>query len=168
MPRMWSPGVRCACARNIEPNLPAPMRPTRTGLPASARARSFAARFTLLLRGGALRVGNEAVVGQHLDRGEVPIGDPGRALEAANRVVAAIQGEINDPARPRRQVRARGVDEIAVEEQHRARRTLGRDDAALLDETGDGGVVDRPERVARGGDVVPGLETAAAVAPRDE
>ncbi len=41
----WSPVVRGACARNIEPNLPAPMRPTRTGLPASARALSFAWRF---------------------------------------------------------------------------------------------------------------------------
>ena len=38
MPNTCNPGVRRACARNIEPNLPAPIRPTRTGLPASARS----------------------------------------------------------------------------------------------------------------------------------
>ena len=32
-----SPGVVGACDRNIEPNLPAPIRPTRTGFPLCAR-----------------------------------------------------------------------------------------------------------------------------------
>src|SRR5262249_26722801 len=101
MPRRCSPGVRCAWARNIEPNLPAPMRPTRTSSPRSARAASFAPRFTALLRrlAAAPRVVDEAVVGQHLERREVAVGDPGQALEAADGVVAAIEGEIEDPAR---------------------------------------------------------------------
>ena len=42
------PARRCVgtWARNIEPNLPAPIRPTRTGRPASARAASLCIRFT--------------------------------------------------------------------------------------------------------------------------
>ena len=40
MTRTSSPSVVGTWLRNIEPNLPAPMRPTRTGRPASARARS--------------------------------------------------------------------------------------------------------------------------------
>jgi len=33
-----SPGVCGTCARNIEPNFPAPIRATRTGFPAARRA----------------------------------------------------------------------------------------------------------------------------------
>ena len=33
-----SPGVCGTCDRNIEPNLPAPISATRTGLPAACRA----------------------------------------------------------------------------------------------------------------------------------
>src|ERR1700716_3425254 len=39
------PGVRRTWARNMVPNLPAPMSPTVTGRPAAARARSIACRF---------------------------------------------------------------------------------------------------------------------------
>src|SRR5688572_18571649 len=39
------PGVVRTWARNIEPNLPAPISPTRTGSPASARAFSIRERF---------------------------------------------------------------------------------------------------------------------------
>ena len=38
MPSRCRPGVRGTCDRNIEPNLPAPMRPTRMGVPAWASA----------------------------------------------------------------------------------------------------------------------------------
>jgi hypothetical protein len=41
MPTTCSPGVRGACDKNIEPNFPAPMTPTRTGVPASASAASL-------------------------------------------------------------------------------------------------------------------------------
>ena len=40
----WMPGVRGACDRYIEPNLPAPIRPTRTGRPSLARRCSLANR----------------------------------------------------------------------------------------------------------------------------
>ena len=36
------PGVAGAWLRNMDPNLPAPISPTRTGLPASARRRRSA------------------------------------------------------------------------------------------------------------------------------
>ena len=36
--------MRGACDKNIEPNLPAPIRPTRTGLPEPARSASFNAK----------------------------------------------------------------------------------------------------------------------------
>src|SRR3954470_18670763 len=36
-----TPGVRGTCARYMEPNLPAPIRPTRTGLPSAARCWSL-------------------------------------------------------------------------------------------------------------------------------
>ena len=45
MPTMCMPGVRGTCERYIEPNLPAPIMPTRTGLPSAARCCSFAKRF---------------------------------------------------------------------------------------------------------------------------
>ena len=41
MPRTWIPGVRCACERYMEPNLPQPMRPMKIGLLEAERARSW-------------------------------------------------------------------------------------------------------------------------------
>ncbi len=38
MATTFSPGAVGTCARNMEPNLPAPIRPTRTGLPPAAAA----------------------------------------------------------------------------------------------------------------------------------
>src|SRR6266851_6451160 len=135
----WNPAVRGAWARNIEPNLPAPINPTRTGRPASARARSFACRFIALLRRrpALTRITQQAIVIEHLDRREITIGDPARPLEAADGVVAAIEREIDDPTRPRRQIRSRGMHEIAVKQQHRTRRALRRDDATLGDQPRD-------------------------------
>ena len=40
-PTMCMPSMCWACDRIIEPNLPAPIRPTRTGRPAAARAASM-------------------------------------------------------------------------------------------------------------------------------
>ena len=37
MPSKWMPGVFGICDRYIEPNLPAPIKPTRTGLPEATR-----------------------------------------------------------------------------------------------------------------------------------
>src|SRR5258706_8853326 len=42
---MWIPGVRRACDRYIDPNLPAPTRTTRTGRPAALRSCSSWWRF---------------------------------------------------------------------------------------------------------------------------
>ena len=44
MPTMCIPGVRMPWDRNMEPNLPAPIRPTRTGRPLAARACSMVKR----------------------------------------------------------------------------------------------------------------------------
>ena len=44
MPTRWTPGVRGICAKYIEPNLPAPMRPMRIGLPSAWRRCSCACR----------------------------------------------------------------------------------------------------------------------------
>src|SRR4051812_23004625 len=40
-----TPGVRGTCARYMEPNLPAPIRPTRIGRPCAARSCNFVNRF---------------------------------------------------------------------------------------------------------------------------
>ena len=45
MPTMCMPGVRTPCERNIDPNFPAPISPTRTERPASARACNMVDRF---------------------------------------------------------------------------------------------------------------------------
>src|SRR5262245_21399757 len=45
MATTWMPGVCYACARYIDPNLPAPIRPTRSGLFSAARATSMRWRF---------------------------------------------------------------------------------------------------------------------------
>ena len=46
------PGVSRACARNMVPNLPQPISPTRTGRPASARSESRRWRFMLASKAG--------------------------------------------------------------------------------------------------------------------
>ena len=45
MPATCMPSVSRAWARNMEPNFPAPMRPTVTGFPAALRASSNRWRF---------------------------------------------------------------------------------------------------------------------------
>ena len=42
IPTMCKPGVRGTCDKYIDPNLPAPIMPTRTGFPAAARCSSLA------------------------------------------------------------------------------------------------------------------------------
>src|ERR1041385_5462465 len=106
------PGVRRACEMYMVPNLPAPMMPTRSGLPAAWRWRSLRCRFIgRSLRSVAVlaRVLDQAIVGQDVDRREITISDPCRTLETFDRVVAAVERQIDHPTRPRRQVRARGV-----------------------------------------------------------
>ena len=51
MPATCSPGVRAAMARNMEPNLPAPITPTVTGRPAAPRSGNTTAQIHLLLPG---------------------------------------------------------------------------------------------------------------------
>src|SRR5579859_6787801 len=76
-----SPGVVGICDSSIEPNLPAPIRPTRTGLPLAVRSCSKRWRLidvVSLFGGGAIaaRVGAERIVGNRLDRREVLVRDP--------------------------------------------------------------------------------------------
>src|SRR2546422_9345781 len=89
MPARWTPGVFGTCARYMVPNLPAPIRPTRSGLPCAARSESFAYRFIfaprscgqrrLQCRGGRpvpprqrdVVIGEQAIGGLALQRREV-------------------------------------------------------------------------------------------------
>ena len=154
------------CARNIEPNLPAPIRPTRDrpagGRPFLGQAR----RFTTAPRGGHQL--DQAVVGEGLDGGEVAMSDPLGPLEAADVVVDPAQREVDDHPPEGADVRRAGVHEAAVEHEHAAGGADGRHDAAPLGEAGDRGPVERPQRVGGGGEVVAGFVDALAVAAGDE
>src|SRR5260221_2047474 len=110
----------------------------------------------------------QAIVGQDLDRGEVAVRDVTRALEAPDVVRDRAQRQIDADAVPRREVRGRGVHQAAVEQDHRSRRALRRDDAAALDQLADAVVVDHPERIAGGRRVVLRVEHAELVAAGDE
>ena len=90
------------------------------------------------------------------------------ALEPADMVAARIHAQVDDRAVPRRHVAAGRMHEIAVEHHHRAGRPFRRDDAAFGDEPGDCVVVDRPQRIAGGGEVVLGIDHAFFVAARNE
>src|SRR5262245_8575856 len=132
----------------IAPNFPAPITPMRSGL--SFLSRSFAYRFIscrfqnpfeLLGRGAVLPgkrdvvVPQQAVVGQRADRGEVAMRDVAGALEAPDVVRDRAEREVHAHAVPGRKVGAGSVDQAAVEEDHRARRALRRDDSAAIDKT---------------------------------
>src|SRR5688572_18637970 len=116
--------------------------------------------FQLVVRGAVLPgqrdvvILEQAIVGQALDGREVAVRDVAGALEAADVVRHRAEREINAHAIPRRKVGGRGVHQAAVEQDHRAGRTLGRDDAAVRHQLGDGVVRDHPERIAGGAGVV--------------
>src|SRR4029453_8108216 len=106
-------------------------------------------------------VSEQAVVRQAPDRREIAMRDVARPLEATDVVGHRAEREVDADTVPRRQVGRRGVHQAAVEQDHRAGRTLGRDDAAPLYELADRLVVDRPEGIAGRGDVALGLQHAA-------
>src|SRR5882672_7835851 len=99
---MCTPGVRGACARYMAANLPAPITPTRNGRPWASRSLSFAWRFigalgrelglerrlgrAVLPRQRHVVLRQQAVVGQAADRGEVPVRDVLRPLEAPDMI----------------------------------------------------------------------------------
>ena len=65
------------------------------------------------------------------------------------------------------------MHQTAVEDDHRSRRPLGRDDAALqttgfLDHLRDALIVDGPQRIAGGRGVMAGFQHALLVAARNE
>ena len=73
MPTRCTPGVRGTCARYIAPNLPAPIRPTRSGLPSAARCWSLACRLMSgrhlqLVGRGLERARRRAVLPRQVDR----------------------------------------------------------------------------------------------------
>jgi len=78
-----SPAIVGTWFRNIEPNLPAPIRPTRTGFPEAARCLQQAMKVHGLFRRHLAYRGagviQQRVVGDRLDRREVAMRDPFRA-----------------------------------------------------------------------------------------
>ena len=125
-PRPRGPGVVGTWDRNIEPNLPAPIRPTRTGLPGSRRAASSCVRGSFRatrprhLRGrrrGLQVSASSAPARSARSRGGRSLG-PGRLADV---VRDRAQRQVDDLARIGRDVGRRGVDEIAVEHQHASR-----------------------------------------------
>src|SRR5471032_421851 len=175
IPRRWMPGVVGIWLRYIEPNLPAPITPMRSGLASAARAMSM--RWRLIVssgnrlsfrRGFASRGARHAIVFPGVERREIAVCDMGRALEAADGVLHGIVGDVDDLAVPRRHVGWAAMDQRSMEENRRACRSLGRDDATLLHQLGDRVVVDHPQRIGRGGEVVLGLDRALLVALRNE
>src|SRR5262245_47724690 len=104
----------------MAPNLPAPMRPTLSGLPWESRSCSFAYRFIyaaslcrkLRFQGGLRRpvfprqrnlvMLEQAVVREALDRREVAVRDVLGPLEAADVIGYRAQTQIDIDAVPRR------------------------------------------------------------------
>src|SRR5438477_160238 len=85
---MRTPGVRRACARYIEPNLPAPTSTARTGRLSASRASRRRWRFMGRIR---LRDGATQFTVAVMDRSEAAAGD-GRDDAAAARVAALVPG----------------------------------------------------------------------------
>ena len=95
------------------------------------------------------------------------------ALVATDVVADRTQAEVNADPVKRRQVAARGVHQTRVEQNHRARRAFGADDATrfatgALHQLADQIIVHRPQRVAGGGQVMLGVDHALFVAAGDE
>jgi hypothetical protein len=125
-------------------------------------------RRSILPRQRDVIVPQQAIVRQAADRREVTMRDVAGTLEAADVVGHRTQRQVYADPVPRREVRGRGVHQAAVEEDHGSRGALGRDDAATVDELLDRRVVDDPERIARRGDVVLGVEHTEGVAAGNE
>src|SRR5471032_1543312 len=95
------PGVVGTWHNSIEPNFPAPIKPTRTGLPVAARSCSRRWRLIEFLRsfGGGLigaRVVDQRIVGDRRDRREVAMRDPVGPRRLADMVRDRAQGQIDD------------------------------------------------------------------------
>src|SRR5271166_1778376 len=152
-----TPGVFGTWARYMAPNLPAPIRPTISGLPCAARWQSFAYRPTAppaasgrqfgtqCGRRGAVAprqrhvvIAQQAVVGQAVERGEIAVRDVFRAFEAPDVVRHRAQAQVHADTVPWREIRRRGVYQAGVKQDHRPGRSLGSDDASLRHKLGDG------------------------------
>ena len=110
----------------------------------------------------------QAVVGQAFYRREVAVRDVVRPLETADMISAGVKAQINNRAIPWSEIAAGGMHKIAVKHHHGAGATFGRNDAAVIDEPCDRRVIDRPQRVACGCDVVSGLLAALTMRARNE
>src|SRR5262249_9175963 len=145
------PFVVGTCARNMEPNLPAPIRTTRTGLPASTRAARREARFIRLLRRYANTPGllDKYVIPEGPDWSKVPMRDVFGARGRADVVRDGIQCQIHNLSRIGRDIARRAMYQIAMEHQHSARFARRSDDAAILNEPRYSLIVQRPKRIGR-------------------
>src|SRR5215813_9093722 len=106
-----SPGTCGTWDRNIEPNLPAPISATRTGLPAARRALRREKRFMWVLpvipgRSGTLRTRNPEV-GER-DSGFSPAGCPGMTVKKLLRRFAMRAGE------PQQRIVVHGLDRCEI------------------------------------------------------
>src|SRR6185437_1408102 len=79
-----------------------------------------------------------------------------------------VDDERKDAPIPGREIGRRGMDEAVAEDQRRARRTGGRDDAAFADEPGNGIATDAPQRIARRLGVERGRYRPPSMRARDE
>ena len=102
----------------------------------------------------------QRIVVHGLDRREVAMGDVFRPGRRADVVRNRVQRQIDDLARIGRDVAGRAVHQIAVEHQHAAGLAGRCDNAALLDQPRHGFLVQRPQRIRGGLEVVRRLEIA--------
>ncbi len=148
------------------------MRPARTGLPSAARRRAWVWRFLSVVSSGCLfgacREFRQRVVGDRRDRGEIAVRDPFLAGEPGDVVGDRAKRQVDNGARIRRDVRRAGMHQVAMEHHHRARLAGGGDDTAFIHQLRHRLVVQRPERVGGGFQIVAGVERAVLVAFRDE
>ena len=111
---------------------------------------------------------HQRIVIHGLDRREIAMGDVFRPRRGADVVRDRVQRQIDDLARIGRDVAGRAVHQIAVEHQHAAGLAGGRDDAAFLHQPRHGFLVQRPQRIGGGLEIVRGLEVAGVLALRHQ
>src|SRR5579859_5677424 len=133
MPTRCSPGVFGTWAKYIAPNLPAPTRPTRSGLPSASRSRSLAYRFIALSSGCDRRperclrraifpgqrnvvVLQQAIIGQALDRREVAMRDVLGPLEPPYVIGNRAQAQVDVDPVPGRKIAVRRMHQAGMEQ----------------------------------------------------
>src|SRR5215831_4099808 len=93
-------------------------------------------------------VPQQAVIGQTLDRREVPMGDVLRSLETADVVRHRTQTQVDANPVPGGEISRRGVHQAPVEQDHRSSRTFGGHQTTTLNQLADGVMINSPQWVA--------------------